>query len=321
MAVRKPLYVTAGGNLQEMTSAMINEIIAQTCYQYSLNPSVTLSVVSSGGSVGTITDTRMKAGGYSTRAGDGTATDGGDAEYPPESTTAEPIQVNVNYSKINETVATVSEFSGFGAKSLPLFWNGTGLQVMTNDDVYNTFIEPAIDILVSSSVTSAQGGTYQIHTTNSLAGNTLVDAATVFNDTRFNTAATPTTIDTDAANDDIPTTISSFYLHRLNGAEASYTRPVGYTTGSNLQTHTKGEFDTALQTFVRYAAANRTNYKIRYTYTTGNNRGSGMTDTRLDGAGNWVKYKAGDDDYRAQEFPNGTAQTINTYYLKIGKIA
>jgi hypothetical protein len=76
-----------------------------------------------------------------------------------------------------------------------------------------------------------------------------------------------------------------------------------------------------LQNYVRYAAANRTNYKIRYSYSTGNNRGSGMTDTKLDGSGNYQTRFVNADDYRAQEFPNGTAQTINTYYLKIGKSA
>jgi hypothetical protein len=44
-----------------------------------------------------------------------------------------------------------------------------------------------------------------------------------------------------------------------------------------------------------------------------------MADTKLDGSGNYQTRFVGADDYRAQEFPNGTAQTINTYYLKINK--
>ena len=309
MAVRRPLYVTAGGHLQEMTSAQVSEIIAQTCYQYSQNPSVTLSVVSSGGSVGTISDTRTQAGAYGTRVD----------RYPTEAETAEPSTVTVNYSKIDQTVASVSEFAGFASKSLPLYWTGSGLQVMSKEDIYNTFVEPAIDILVSSSTGTAQGGTYQVYTGTSLAGNTLVSGTAVFSDTRANTGAytaggIPETLDQ-------PTTISNFYLHQINGADNSYTRPVGFTSGSDMQTHTKSEFDSALQTFVRYAAANRTNYKIRYSYSTGSNRGSGMTDTKLDGAGAYTQYFVNANDYRAQEFPNGTAQTINTYYLKIAKSA
>ena len=36
MAVRKPLYYD-GGNLKEMTTAMVTEVVEQTCYQYALN--------------------------------------------------------------------------------------------------------------------------------------------------------------------------------------------------------------------------------------------------------------------------------------------
>ena len=53
MAVRSPLYYNSG-NLQEMSSAMVDQIVDQTVYQYSLNPSVSLSVVSSSGSLDAI---------------------------------------------------------------------------------------------------------------------------------------------------------------------------------------------------------------------------------------------------------------------------
>jgi hypothetical protein len=41
MAVRTPLYNNAG-NIQQMTSTMIDEIIAQVVYQYSVNPGLLL---------------------------------------------------------------------------------------------------------------------------------------------------------------------------------------------------------------------------------------------------------------------------------------
>ena len=59
MAVRKPLYET-GGNLREMDTTMVAQIVDQAVYQYSLSPSVRLSVVSSGGSLDAITDTRKQ---------------------------------------------------------------------------------------------------------------------------------------------------------------------------------------------------------------------------------------------------------------------
>ena len=76
MAVRTPLYNNSG-NLQEMTSGMIDEIIDQIVYQYSTNPSVALSVVGSGGTLGTIADTRLQAGSVSTSS----------SAFPNEATT------------------------------------------------------------------------------------------------------------------------------------------------------------------------------------------------------------------------------------------
>jgi len=62
-------------------------------------------------------------------------------------------------------------------------------------------------------------------------------------------------------------------------------------------------------------------YKIRYNINgTGTNKGSGMVDTRLTGgSGNYQTRFASSNDYRAQEFPDGTPTTINSYFLKIQK--
>ena len=108
MAVRIPLYLNSG-NLQEMSTAMVDNIIDQIVYQYSLNPSVTLSVVSSGGSLGTITDTRLQAG---TSASSATGN-------PPEATTGEPTVVTVNYSKIDSATASITPTSDTG-KTWPI---------------------------------------------------------------------------------------------------------------------------------------------------------------------------------------------------------
>ena len=44
MAVRSPLK-NDSGNLKEMSSAEVDQVVDQIIYQYSLNPGVTLSVV------------------------------------------------------------------------------------------------------------------------------------------------------------------------------------------------------------------------------------------------------------------------------------
>ena len=77
---------------------------------------------------------------------------------------------------------------------------------------------------------------------------------------------------------------------------------------------------TLIGNWIRYDAANTGGQKIVYTVATsgGSTRGSGMVDTRLNGAGNYQQLQVG-DDYRSQEFPNGDAATITTYALRIAK--
>ena len=44
-----------------------------------------------------------------------------------------------------------------------------------------------------------------------------------------------------------------------------------------------------------------------------------MADTILNGSGNYQTRQVNNDDYRAQEFPNGSVTTSATYYLRINK--
>lgn len=307
MAVRTPLY-NDSGNIKQMTTAMVNEIVDQVVYQYSLNPGVSLSVVSSGGSVGTISDTRLQAGAYSTST----------TSTPSEATTAEPSTVTVNYSKIDQTDATHTPTADTG-KLWPIYYNSSNqIQAMSITDVKDTFLHPAIDLLVSGSTGTQQGGTYQISTSTSVSGSTLVSSTAVFQDTRANTSlytagGIPETLDQ-------PTTITSYYLHKITGSDTSYTLPFFINADNNIQIFAEATFESLLQEWIRHTAAASTDgYRLSYSYTTGNNRGTGMTDTKLDGSGNYQTRFVNANDYRAQEFPNGTAQTQNTYYLKINK--
>ena len=307
MAVRTPLY-NDSGNIKQMTTAMVNEIVDQVVYQYSLNPGVSLSVVSSGGSLGTISDTRLQAGAMSSSV----------SSTPGESQTAEPSTVTVNYAKINQTDASITPTADTG-KLWPVYYNSSNqIQAMSITDIKDTFLHPAIDLLVSGSTGTQQGGTYQISTSTSVSGSTLVSSTAVFADTRANTSlytagGIPETLDQ-------PTTITSYYLHKITGSDTSYTLPFFINTDNNLQIFAEATFESLLQEWIRHTAAASTDgYKLSYSYTTGNNRGTGMTDTKLDGSGNYQTRFVGSNDYRAQEFPNGSPQTINTYYLKINK--
>jgi len=307
MAVRAPLY-NDNGNLKEMSTALVDQIVQQTVYQYSLSPSVSLSVVSSGGNLGTITDTRLQAGSSSSSA----------TSYPSEATTAEPSVVSVNYSKIDSSNASVTP-TGDSGKTWPVYYDGTSIKAMNLQDVKDTFLHPAIDLLASGSTGTDQAGTYHISTSSSVAGSTLVSATPVFSDTGADTGAY--TAGSIPETQDQPTTLTNYYLQIINGTDTSFTSPVFIRSDDQIQIYPTATFQSLLQEWIRYTAASSSDgYSISYNINgSGNNRGSGMVDQRLNGSGNYQTRFVNANDYRAQEFPNGTLTTINTYFLKINK--
>ena len=313
MAVRAPLYLDGSNDLVEMTSAEVDAWEQYMCYLYGASPSVTLSQVGSSGTLGTINDTRMQAGAQSTSA----------TSTPSEGTTAEPSVVTVGNAKISEARASVSPTADSGT-TFPVYYTGSDVQAMTLQDVKDTFLYPAIDRLVSGTESNDTAGTYTITTSSSAAtGYTNVSSTPVFVDTRANTGAytagsIPETLDQ-------PTTITNYYLHRRNAVDpvwANLKTPLYINGDNDLQQFAEGTFDTLFQNWMREIASEDTSgtYRISYSFSSGTNRGTGMADTRLNGSGNYQTRFVGLDDYRAQEFPNGSAATIATHYLKITKI-
>ena len=310
MAVRSPLK-NDSGNLKEMSSAEVNGIVDQIIYQYSLSPSVELSVVSSGGNLGTINDTRLQAGAMATNA----------SAFPNEATTDEPSVVTVSYDKISQSVASVSPTSDTG-KTWPAYYTSGGhIQAMSLQDVKDTFLHPAIDLLTAGTTTTQQAGTYTLATTTSLSGSTVVSSTPIFVDTRADTSAYSAGTIGDHALDN-PTTITSYYLHKIDGTNSSYISPMFINAQNNIQEYNTTAWETLLQEWIRHTAASSTDgYKITYSLGnsgSGNTRGTAIVNTILNGTGNYQTRQVG-DDYRAQEFPNGTPTTANTYNLRIIK--
>jgi YD repeat-containing protein len=222
MSVRAPLYNNSG-NIQEMSTAMVDQIVDQVVYQYSLNPSVALSVVSSGGSLDAITDTRKQAGAASTSA----------TAFPSEATTAEPSTVTVTYDKLTSTTSSVSPTSDTGT-TWPLYYNSSGqIQAMNLQDVKDTFLHPAIDLLTAGTTTSQQAGTHWISSNTSETGSTRVSATPIFTDTRADTSAY--TAGGIGETLDQPTTITNYYLYTVDGSDTSYTLPISIDASNNLQ--------------------------------------------------------------------------------------
>jgi len=305
MAVRQPLYYNASNQIQSMNDTMVAELVDQIVYQYSTNPSVVLSVVGTNGSLNSMNDTRLQAGASSSSA----------TSFPSEATTAEPSVVTVTYDKITEAKATVTPTADTG-KLFPVYYNSSNqIQSMNLQDVKDTLLHPAIDKLVLGTTTALQGGTYHITTSSTSA----VSATPVFADTRANTGAYTAGGIGEAL--DQPTTLTNYYLHQIVGNDNTYTLPLFIDASDNLQSYPEATFESLILDYIRNIAASSTDgYSIGYnTSGAGNNRGTGMADTRLNGTGNYQTRYVNTNDYRAQEFPNGTATTINTYYLRINK--
>ena len=315
MAVRAPLYLEGSNDLVEMTTTHVDEWEQYMCYLYGGSPSVTLSQVGSGGTLSTIDDTRMQAGAQSTSV----------SSTPSEATTAEPSVVTASQAKVSQARASVSPTAD-GGKTFPVYQADSGgtIIAMTLQDVKDTFLYPAIDRLVSGTESNDTAGTYTVTTSSSAATNyTNVSTTAIFTDTRANTGAytaggIPETLDQ-------PTTITNYYLHRRNAVDpvwANLKTPLYINGDNDLQQFAEGTFDTLFQNWMREIASEDTSgtYRISYSFSSGTNRGTGMADTRLNGSGNYQTRFVGLDDYRAQEFPNGSAATIATHYLKITKI-
>jgi hypothetical protein len=310
MTARAPLYWN-GSQLQEMSSTIIDSFVDLAVYYYSLNPSRTLTVSGSGGNLTAIDDTRLQAGAYSTNTGG----------YPSEATTAEPGTVTVSYQRITQSAASVTTTVDSG-KTFLVYWDGSAIKHMTEADFLDTFVYPAITQMASGSTTSDQAGTYFIATSTSVAGATLVSSTPIFTDTIADTSAYSAATIGDHALDN-PTTVTNYYLHIIDGALTAPTVLPLYADGSNnLKSYSIAEIGALLQEFVRYhVVSSSTGYTLTYNIDgSGTARGSSIANTILTGgSGNYQTRFVNADDYRAQEFPDGTAATATTYTFKIYK--
>ena len=318
MTVRAPLKYVDANTLQEMSSAEVTAWVDHICYLYGGNPSVTLTVdTGSAQNLQAMSDTRLQAGSASTST----------SAFVAEGSTAEPSTVTVTYDRVNQAYASISPTSDSGT-TWPVYFDSSSKSIiaMPLADIKDTFLHPAIDKLISGSESDTTAGTYTITDSSSAAtGYTVVDASNpVFTDTRADTSAysaagIPETLDQ-------PTTVTNYFLHRRNqgsdGFSSLATPLIIADSGQTLTAQTtEGVIEGLFLEWIRETASESTDgYKIVYSIGTsgGSTRGTGMVDTRLNGSGNYQQLQVG-DDYRSQEFPNGSAATITTYNLRITK--
>ena len=308
MTVRTPLILDGSNNLIEMSTAQINAVKDRCRYLYGASPSVTLSRVASNGGLGNLSDTRKQAGAMSTSV----------SSFPSEATTAEPSTVTVQRAHISESRTDTTATADTNSVAFPVYQTSVNIQAMTLTDVYDTFIYPAIDTITGA---AGQPGTYYIHTATTLSGYTAVSNSIVYADTRADTSLY--TAGGIGETLDQPTTVTSYYLLAADNIAAPSMEQMLFIRNSdkNIEQYTQAEMDGWLQNCMRHVASEVTGSKISYNLNgSGTNLGSGMADTILNGAGNYQTRYVGLDDYRAQEFPNGSAVTATTHRLKMEQV-
>ena len=313
MAVRTPLYNNAG-NIQEMSATQIQQIKDFCTLKYFTGNPVELQVDPGNGTIGSISDTRLQAGAASTSA----------TAFPSEATTAEPSVVTVTQNNIKQVLATTPTLTNDTGNLYPVYYDSqNNIQAMNLQDMKDTFIHPVIDTLASTDNTSAQAGTYFISTSSTAADGTkqVVSATPVYTDTRADTSAY--TAGEIGETLDQPTNITQYYLHKNIRTSETLTYPLKIRSDNDLQVYPNSDFDAMIENLMVYTAlASTDGYTIRYelgTSTSNFSKGTGIADTRLNGSGNYQQRYVNTDDYRAQEFPDGSPTTINTYYLRLIK--
>ena len=306
MAIRTPLKLDST-NLKEMSSTDTGNIISRMVYLYLTDPSVALSVVGSSGSLASMNDTRTQAGASTTHA----------SSFRSASQTPNISTVTVTYDKINEATTSLSAPADTNNIRFPVYYDSGNVKAMSLTDMYDSFVSLTTNG-ASTLIPAAQP--YKIHTsTTPPSGYTLVSSTAVFTDTRANVSAY--TAGGIGETLDQPTTVNNYYLHRANGTAVTAPTPLYIDSNQNLKEYTAAELDAVLKEVIRYTSVNLTSNKLRYFIGgAGTTLGTGMANTKLNGSGNYQQRFVNANDYRTQEFPNGSVTTANTYYLKARKV-
>lgn len=298
------------------------QVLQRIAYLYSQSSVVDLTVVSSGGNLGSITDNRMIAGAMETR----TAANGGFASSANTPNISSIL--GGTYARITQTVSSSPPSLPVDTDlhRYPLLMTPTAgdLQSMDLQDCYEFFIQPALALITSGTVSAAAGGAFHISTSNSVSGSTLVSSTPVFVDTRADASAY--TSGGIGETLDQPTTVNNYYLHKITpAANTPSFMPVywSYANG-DIREMSLSMFDNIFGPMIENAVVDGSgdpavNLKVRYNINgSGNTMGTVMADTMLSGSSTagYTQRFVSTSDYRTQEFPNGTPTTNQAHALK-----
>lgn len=332
MTVRTPVYWD-GTSIAEMSAGQILKIKNRCVYLHgdATYRSVDLLVDGVGTSIRRMIDSRDIAGAATSNA---TSMANNNAHI--SSNPAIDAGATTTYDKISLSAVAPSDPGDPNNINYPLFYDGNGvLQTMTQNDMYDTFINDATDTIIDG---TDRDGTYRIYTdTSGLPNHTLINATPVFTDQQFNKAihgSVEVTSELEIlplSSNDLPVTEQNYYLWRTDQtAGGDYTLPLFFNTDNQFETKDSATIDTLLGNLLGFSTASRTNYRIGYDVegvgtdsasisvaaNTPAGRGSSITDTTLN-ADVRINDQDGANTYRSQNLPTGGNETETTYTLKI----
>jgi len=199
---------------------------------------------------------------------------------------------------------------------------------MSLSDMQDTFLHPAIDLMVvadGSADDSNVAGTYRIHTASSLTDFTEVSGANtaIFTDTTSTGFAAGSIGTAGTTQTGSSSTVQNFFLMRRNGTDVdtSSIKLAQINSDGNIQEYSDGGTE-LLGNWLKFTAGQSGDgYKITYAIgasVSGTQRGSSILNKQL-GSTVTSTTLVNADDYRAQQFPSGSATVTNTYLFKINK--
>ena len=337
MTVRRALVTKSDEAIKEFTNSDRDQIHRRIARTYADNPSVFLEVVALGGNLTpAMADTRYRSGPAETSTGNQDAVDGGAAEFPQETDTGEPEQiVEATYDRISQSRNDPGghpSYYDWAAKPVYMEYDNS-IREMSFQDVMDTFIDPVVDKIQLSSTDARAAGTFFISTATSHTNCT--DLGVVFVDTVTDTSVgaglsfDPAAIGTDDTYQEGTAIVqNTFRLFKNDGVLETYRLPLvidktsnGRNNPAGLREMTQNEFNQLFGGLIRAQIYNGAGHTLEYNINgIGTAKGTSMTNSELTGVtGNYQTRFVGTDDYRAQEFPNGTVAVVDTWTLRLNR--
>lgn len=338
MAVRLPLAAqpvdgdVAGLQIFEMATAGVDNIHKFATYAYAQDPSVNLEVDTANGNLLSgqpFVDTYYVAGAYSTRID----------RYATEAETANIVLTTDNYNRLRYVLDSVTLPTGdTNDTQYPLYlYNAQGtyggedpnnpnthFRCMTRQDFIDTFVTPALSMMDTDGFYNGtnnieQNGTYFLTTTNTPTNATVVSNTPVAINSEANVGAyqaaqipeaVKQTVDVNyyIAKVDFPATSYAVY----DAVLGTYDLPLYFNSGDEMiYQHTPTTWANLIGPYLRYYFGTAgSGYDYSYSLSTGTQKGTTYVDTRLTNSSTYEQRFVNADDYRTQEFPNGTQTTI-----------